>query len=121
MFIVDDFRLFLLTTTPPGGTEVLFTEGTLVEVSSDASGTTFFSFSKPNGKIKKAGGKYLSKGTINGMDLGVFFPNGATRFIRITKPTCGLTLLRVTRSGEQLSLAVSVEGEELVLPQRVWP
>ena len=121
MFIVDDFRLFLLTTTPPGGTEVLFTEGTLVEVSSDAAGTTFFSFSKPNGKIKKAGGKYLSKGTINGMDLGVFFPNGATRFIRITKPTCGLTLLRVTRSGEQLSLAVSVEGEELVLPQRVWP
>jgi hypothetical protein len=121
MFILGDFRLFLLTTAPAGGTEVLFTEGTLVEVSSDAAGTTFFSFSKPNGKIKKQGGKYLSKGTINGQDLGVFFPNGATRFIRITKPVCGLTLLRVTRSGEQLSLAVAAAAEELFVQQRVWP
>jgi hypothetical protein len=120
MFINGEFQLFLLTTAPAGGTEVLFTEGTLVEVSSDAAGTTFFSFSKPNGKIKKAGGKYLSKGTINGQDLGVFFPNGATRFIRITKPTCGITLLRVTRSGDVLSLAVSAEADP-VLQQRVWP
>jgi hypothetical protein len=120
MFINGEFQLFLLTAAPAGGTEVLFTEGTLVEVSSDAAGTTFFSFSKPNGKIKKGGGKYLSKGTINGQDLGVFFPTGATRFIRITKPTCGITLLRVTRSGDQLSLAVTAEADP-VLQQRVWP
>ena len=119
MFIIGDFRLFLLTTTPQGGTEVLFTDDTLVEVSSDASGTTFFGFSKP-GKIKKAGGKYLSKGTINGQDLGVFFPNGVTRFIRITKPSCGLTLLRVTRSGEVLTLATSQDADPVV-QQRVWP
>ncbi len=118
MFILDDFQLFLLTTAPAGGTEVLFTEGTLVQISDGAG--TFFSFSKPNGKIKKGGAKYLSKGTINGQDLGVFFPTGATRFIRITKPTCGITLLRVTRSGEVLSLAVTAEADP-VLQQRVWP
>lgn len=120
MFIFGDFQLFLLTTTPAGGTEVLFAEGTLVEISSDAGGTTFFSFSKPNGKIKKAGGKYLSKGIINGQDLGVFFPNGATRIIRITKPTCGITILRVARSGEQLSIVASADADP-VLGQRVWP
>lgn len=120
MFINGEFQLFLLTAAPAGGTEVLFTEGTIVEVSSDAAGTTFFGFSKPNGKIKKSGGKYLSKGTINGQDLGVFFPNGATRFIRITKPVCGLTLLHVTRSGDQLSIAAAAEAEPL-LQQQVWP
>ena len=118
MFIFGEFQLFLLTTAPAGGTAVLFTEGTLVEVSSDAAGTTFFSFSKPNGKIKKSGEKYVSKGTINGLNLGVYFPNGATRFIRITKPPCGITLLKVVRSGEQLLLATAADAE--VLPQRVW-
>jgi hypothetical protein len=120
MFINDNYQLFLLTAAPAGGTEILFTEGTLVQVSSDATGTTFFSFSKPNGKIKKGGAKYLSKGLINDVELGTFFPNGATRFIRITKPTCGVTLLRVTRAGEVLSLAAPGEAEP-VLQQRIWP
>jgi hypothetical protein len=120
MSLVDNFRLVLLTAAPPGGTEVLFSVGTLVQVSSDAAGTTFFGFSKPNGKIKRAGQKYLSKGLINSQELGVFFPNGATRFIRITKPTCGITLLRVTRSGDELTLAAATEPEPLV-QQRVWP
>lgn len=122
MFIIGDFQLFLLTTPPPSGPEVLFTVGTLVEISSDASGLTFFSFSKPNGKIKKSGGKYLSKGTINGQDLGAFFPNGAIRFIRITQPNCKITLLRVMRSGEQLLLSAALETEaETIAPQqRVW-
>jgi phage-related protein len=117
MFIFGDFQLFLLTTAPAGGSEILFSSDTLVEVSTDAAGTTFFTFSKP-GKIKKSGGKFLSKGTINGLDLGVFFPNGATRFIRITKPTCGITLLKVVRSGEQLLLATAADVEEQA--QRVW-
>jgi hypothetical protein len=121
MFINDNFQLFLLTAAPQGGTEVLFTTGTLVEISTDVTGTTFVGFSKPNGKIKKGGGKYLSKGLINGVELGTFFPDGATRFIRITKPTCGLTVLKVTRAGNQLMLAVSTAGEEQFVPQRVWP
>jgi hypothetical protein len=117
MFIFGEFQLFLVTTAPAGGSEILFSFDTLVEVSSDAAGTTFFTFSKP-GKVKKSGGKFLSKGTINGQDLGVFFPNAATRFIRITKPTCGITLLKVVRSGEQLLLATAADAEEQ--PQRVW-
>jgi len=122
MFIHDNFQLFLLTVPPPGGTEVVFTTGTIVQISSDATGTTFFGFSKPNGKIKKEGRKYLSKGLINGQELGVFFPSGATRFIRITKPTCGITLLRVTRAGETLTLAPAPEAElELQQRQPVWP
>ena len=122
MFIFGDFQLFLLTAPPPGGTEVVFTTGTLVQISSDATGTTFFGFSKPNGKIKKQGQKYLSKGLINGQELGVFFPSGATRFIRITKPTCGITLLRVTRAGEVLTLTPAPEAElELQQRQPLWP
>lgn len=119
MRINFDFQLLLLTTAPAGGTEVLFGEGTVVEISSDAAGTTFFGFSKPNGKIKKGGAKYLSKGLINGQELGVFFPNGATRFIRITKPTCRITLLRVTRVGEQLMLAAAdvTDAEATAQPQ----
>ena len=120
MRINDNFQLFLLTAPPAGGTEVLFIDGTLVEVSSDAAGTQFFSFSKPNGKIKKGGMKYLSKGLINGQELGVFFPNGQTRIIRITRPGCGLTILRVTRNGDQLQLAASQEIE-MVVEQKVWP
>ena len=107
MAIVENFRLKLVTAAPSGGTEVLFSEGTLVQVSSDAAGATFFSFSKPTGKIKRQGQKYLSKGLIDGQELGVFFPNGATRFIRITKPPCGITLLRVTRNGDALMLATA--------------
>src|SRR5262249_39022204 len=37
MFIVDNFQLFLVTTTPAGDTEVRFIDGTLVEISSDAA------------------------------------------------------------------------------------
>ena len=117
MFIIENFRLILVTTTPAGGSEVIFSDTTVVEVSSNPAGTTFFTFSKP-GKLKREGRKYLSKGTINGMELGDFFPNGATRVIRITKPPCGLTLLKVTRSGEQLILNVAQDAEpEVVSPQ----
>jgi hypothetical protein len=117
MFLFGDFQLFLVTAAPAGGSEVLFSVDTLVEISTDAAGTTFFTFSKP-GRIKKSGGKYLSKGTINSLDLGVYFPNGATRIIRITKPVCGITLLKVVRSGEQLLLATAADAAEQ--SQRVW-
>lgn len=120
MSIIGDFRLVLVTTTPAGGSEVVFSQDTVVEISTDAAGTSFFTFSKP-GKIKRAGGKYLSKGTINGQDLGAFFPNGAGRVIRITKPTCRITILRVIRSGEQLLLAAAFETDsEPGVQRRVW-
>lgn len=121
IFLVDGFRLLLLTTTPTGGTEVLFTADTVVEVSSDSAGLNFFTFSKP-AKIKRGGAKFLSKGIINGQELGIFFPNGATRIIRITRPNCRITLLRVMRSGEQfvaLTSALEVEPEASA-QQRVW-
>jgi hypothetical protein len=121
MFILENFRLLLLTAAPAGGTEVVFTVGTLVQISSDEAGTTFFSFSKPNGKIKREGRKYLSKGIINGQELGVFFPSGATRFIKITKPPCGITILKVTRSGEVLTLVPTTDAEPVLPQQRVWP
>jgi hypothetical protein len=110
MFVFGDFRLVLFTTAPAGGTEIIFTEDTTVEISSDAASTSFFTFSRP-GKIKKNGEKFLSRGTINNVDLGVFFPNGATRAIRITNPTCAITVLRVVRSGEQLNVAASAQAE----------
>jgi hypothetical protein len=109
MFIFDNFTLLLLTTQPPVGNEIRFDASSIVEVSSDAAGTQFFTFSKP-AKLKKDGRKFISKGTINNQDLGVFFPNGATRIIRITNPPCGITVLRVTRSGEQLLLVSAAES-----------
>jgi concanavalin A-like lectin/glucanase superfamily protein/FG-GAP repeat protein len=120
MFINGDFQLFLLTTAPAGGTEVLFKTGVVVEISTDATGSTFFAFLKA-GKIKKNGGKFLSKGTINGQDLGVYFPNGATRFIRITNPVCGITLIKVTRTGDQLVLAAAQDASAMpAQSQPVW-
>lgn len=119
MFINGEFQLFLLTTTPAGGTEVLFLSDVVVEISNDSTGSTYFTFLK-SGRIKKSGRKYLSKGTINGLDLGVYFPNTATRFIRITNPVCGITVLKVTRSGDQLLLAAAEEVASPAQPQRVW-
>lgn len=119
MFINGDVQLFLLTTAPAGGTEVLFMDGFLAEVSTDSTGSTFFTFLKA-GRIKKAGRKFLSKGTINGLDLGVYFPNAATRFIRLTNPVCGITVIKVTRSGDQLLLATAEEVTSAAQPQRVW-
>lgn len=120
MFIQNDFRLSLVTTVPANGSEVVFSASTVVEVSSDAAGTTFFTFSKAP-KIKREGRKFLSKGTINGLELGAFFPNGATRVIRITKPPCGITFFKVFRSGEQLLLAAASETDsQPIVQQRVW-
>lgn len=116
MFINNNTQLFLVTTTPAGGTEVVFKTGLVVEISTDATGTAFSTFTKP-GRIKKAGGKFLSKGTIGGQDLGTFFPNGATRFIRATNPVCGITLIKVTRSGDQLLLAAAEEAGAPAQPQ----
>jgi hypothetical protein len=118
MELRNNFQLFLITAAPAGGTEILFSSEATLEIS-DAAGA-FFMFSK-HPRIKAGGKKLLSKGSINGMDLGVFFPNGATRFLRVTNPTCGVTLLTITRSGDMFVLATADQAPEPVTTQRVWP
>ena len=110
--LTDTSKLEFQTTTPAGGTEVLFEEGVQIEVSADAAGTSFLTFSKP-AKIKKNGRKLLSKGQINGESIQRFFPNGATRVIRITNPVCGRILLRVTRDGGDLVFAPVAQSEQV--------
>jgi hypothetical protein len=90
--------------TPQQGAEVDFSASTVLEISTDATGTQFVTFTK-GFKIKKAGKKLITRGPINGQDLLDFFPNGAIRFIRFTNPTCAVTLLKVTRNNDQLTVA----------------
>lgn len=96
-------RLRFLTTVPAQGHEVDFTATTTVEISTDSTGATFSTFSKPS-KVKASGHKLITKGTINGQDLLTFFPDGAIRFVRFTNPPCEVTVLKVMRSGSQLTV-----------------
>ncbi|MBI3653967.1 MAG: FG-GAP repeat protein [Acidobacteria bacterium] len=96
-----DGRLVLRSIQPPIGNEVRFTETSVLEISSTDAGTQFFTFSKPP-KLKKEGRVLISKGTINNLELDTFFPDTATRFIRVTLPPCGVTLLKVRRQGTTL-------------------
>jgi hypothetical protein len=91
-------RIVLRTIQPPTGTEIRFAETSVIEISTTEAGTQFFTFSKPN-KFKKEGRVVLSKGTINNQDLSVFFPDGATRILRVTTPPCGVTTLKIRRQG----------------------
>jgi hypothetical protein len=87
----------------------LFLSGVKVEISTDETGATFFQTSKA--KIQNSGTKLQARGNINGMTVGEFFPDGALRIIRITNPTCGITRLRVRRTGNTLVVeAALVEG-----------
>ncbi|HKF57125.1 MAG TPA: hypothetical protein VKJ45_16820 [Blastocatellia bacterium] len=97
-------RAIFFIATPQQGAEVDFSGSTVVEISTDATGTQFVTFAKPF-KIKKAGKKLITRGPINGQDLLDFFPNGAVRFIRFTNPTCAVTLLKVMRNNDQLTVA----------------
>jgi hypothetical protein len=97
-------RLVLRTIQPPIGNEIVAAPNAVLEISSTEAGTTFFTFSKSL-KIKKGGRKIITKGTINDLDVSVFFPDQAIRFLRITNPPCGITLLRVRRQGDLLVLA----------------
>ena len=110
----DVERIKLGAFQPPSGNLIPFNENTIVEVA-NASGQ-FFGFSKPP-KVKQEGRKLLTKGTINDQSVLVFFPDGATRVIRVTNPPCGVVELTVRRSGEQLILVTA--GSELEA-QRVW-
>ena len=69
---------------------------------------------KTNHKAKKksSGKKLQTKGSVNGLDVGDFFPDGATRIVRITNPTCGVTTLRLKRVGDLLFLASTpIDGQ----------
>jgi hypothetical protein len=110
----DVERIRLLAVQPASGNLILFNENTVVEVS-NASGQ-LFGFAK-TAKVKKAGRKLLTRGTINDQSVLQFFPDGATRVIRVTNPPCGVTELTVRRAGEVLVL---VTASSEIEAQRVW-
>jgi hypothetical protein len=95
------------------GTQPLFLPGIKFAISNDAAGSQFFETTKA--KIKASGTKLIPAGTVNGEQVGVFFPDGAQRLIRFTNPACGTTLLRVRREGLQL---IVVAGLQMGSP--VW-
>jgi len=102
--------LTLKTTTPAVGNEISFAEGAVISISIDEAGTAYASFKKF--KSKREGTKIITKGSINEQALGDFFPNNATRFLKITNPPCGETLLKVKRMGDQLVVVnTGSEGE----------
>lgn len=98
----------ILTTTTINGTEVVFQQGATIEISTDETGTTFFAPTKKN--IKPSGRKVKIKGTINGMEIGTYWPDNAIRIIRITNPNCGLTILRAKRVGNNIVTAPAFDG-----------
>ncbi|HKP87978.1 MAG TPA: hypothetical protein VJZ26_17880 [Blastocatellia bacterium] len=95
---------FFVTTI--NGVEVRIADGVKLEISNDEAGTQFFEVLKA--KRKSSGRKLQSKGKVNGLDVGVFFPDGAIRIVRITNPTCGITILRLKRVGNLLVVATTV-------------
>ncbi len=104
-------RLILLTDPPTTGSEIVFAENAVIEISNDEAGTTFFTFSRTP-KIKKQGKKVITRGTINGQDLNLFFPDQATRILRVTNPPCGVTVLKVKRQGSSIVIVPPAPGEE---------
>lgn len=83
------------------GSGSLFARDVIVEVSSDETGDAFARFSK-SPKIKGGGRKLKTRGTIGGRSVAEFFPDRATRVIRLTVLPCSTTRLKVRRSGDQL-------------------
>jgi hypothetical protein len=82
------------------GSQPRFLPGVKFEISSNQVGSQFFEVEKA--KVKGSGKKLQTRGDINGQEVGVFFPDGDHRILRFTNPTCGTTILRVTRTGDQL-------------------
>jgi hypothetical protein len=101
-------NILLFRTIAINNQEVRFESGLTVEISTDATGTTFFA--PTSLRTKKSGKKLLIKGTTNGMLISDFFPDNAIRIIRITNPSCGLTILRVKRVGNFIVPAPAFDG-----------
>jgi hypothetical protein len=96
---------------PVTGPQVLFATDATIEVSSDTAGTQFFPFSKPP-NIKGNGMKLITVGKLDGKKPDKFFPNGDSRVIRITNPTCASTILQVTRHNNELEITPGSGSEE---------
>lgn len=103
-----------LEVTTINGSEVRFAQGVTIEVSSDEAGTTFFNLARA--KVKSSGRRLQGKGQINGQTLGQFFPEGATRVLRVTNPPCGTTTLRVRRLMGALVLVTTANASRTVWP-----
>jgi hypothetical protein len=111
MFLDETFtRLTLKTTTPAVGNEIPLAEDAVISISNDEAGTAFSSFNKF--KSKRGGTKIITKGSINGQELGTFFPDNAVRFLRVTNPPCGETLIKVKRMGDQLIVVTTGSVDE---------
>jgi len=110
----NNTRLVLRTSQPPTGSEVRFIQGVMVEISTTEDGATFVMPNKI--KFKGNGGKITTKGSFNGQSLDALIPEGAIRTIRVKNPTCGITLLRVRRTGTNL-VPAPITAQSLT----VWP
>jgi hypothetical protein len=67
---------------------------TTLEISSDASGSSFASF---DNLALISAQKIKAKGSIGGQSLASYFPDGAVRVFRIVNSACSTTVIRVRR------------------------
>ncbi|HSE97388.1 MAG TPA: hypothetical protein VLD57_03895, partial [Blastocatellia bacterium] len=117
-FNSDRTRLTLRTSPPPSGPEVRFIRGITVEISNEA-GTQFL---QPNKiKFKSSGVKIVTKGSFNGQPLSSILPDGAVRTLRVTNPTCGVTILTVRREGGRLVVVTTPVEPAIAGEQVIWP
>ncbi|HVG18454.1 MAG TPA: Ser-Thr-rich GPI-anchored membrane family protein [Blastocatellia bacterium] len=100
-----------LRATTINGNEVRFQNGVRVELSTDEAGTSFAEFTRI--KIKGSGKKLQTRGTINNQEISQFWPDGAIRILRVTNPTCGVTILRVRRQGDLLVSVPGIQGQSV--------
>jgi hypothetical protein len=96
-----------LTFVIVANSQPLFLSGVKVEISTNETGAQFSQTS--SAKVKNGGTKLQARGTINGVTVGEFFPDGALRIIHITNPTCGITRLRVRRTGNTLVVEAALD------------
>lgn len=82
-----------------GGAPV-FANGATVEVT-DATGA-WVAFSTP-ARVTAGGTKLSQKGRLGGVNLGQFWENGAERFLRVTNPDGGVTVLELRREGSRFT------------------
>ena len=78
-----------------------FSSEVVVEISMDEAGTSFAAFSRVP-KIKSGGKKLKTRGLIAGQSVTSFFPDGATRILKVTSSDCAITRVKVRRTGSQL-------------------
>lgn len=97
-------NLLVMPTSQP-----LFVEGVKLEISTNQAGTAFVMV--PDVAVKDSGNRIISKGRINEDRIGIFFPDGARRMIRVTNQTCGIVVLRVVRAGQVIAIDTAAAAE----------